>query len=177
MAPGHARIVGAPEVVALEPRQQVDEHTGANRRRIWRPTTTGEPVFRVVIPVDGQSNLLEIVLAVGSAGCLAGGLHGWQQDAHERGNDRNHNEELDEGECAPPWRNAIPDCWRMQNIIHDDALQRVENERSNYRTTETGKIQKTERCWRRMSPLRRYAKSAIDHQRRKFVAARLDGDP
>jgi hypothetical protein len=45
-----------------------------------------------------QPDLLEIVLALRPAGGLPGALHGRQQEADERRDDRDHDQKLDQGE-------------------------------------------------------------------------------
>src|SRR5262249_12347713 len=45
-----------------------------------------------------QADLLEVVRALSPAGCLAGRLHGRQQQGDEDGNDGNDDQELDQGE-------------------------------------------------------------------------------
>jgi hypothetical protein len=60
-----------------------------------------EPVIRVVVTVSRQGELLEIVLALGSAGGLAHLLHGRQQQTDEHRNNGNHDQQLDQGEAVP----------------------------------------------------------------------------
>jgi hypothetical protein len=50
--------------------------------------------------VDRQSDLLEIVLALGTAARFPRGLNRGEQERHENANDRNDDQQLDEGECA-----------------------------------------------------------------------------
>ena len=47
-----------------------------------------------------ESELLEVVFALRASSGLAGALHRGQQEPDERGDDRNHHEQLDEGEAA-----------------------------------------------------------------------------
>jgi hypothetical protein len=48
--------------------------------------------------VDRQSNLLEIVFALGAAGRLAGLLHRGQQQRHQNANDRDHHQQFNQRE-------------------------------------------------------------------------------
>jgi hypothetical protein len=52
----------------------------------------------VEIVVNGQPQLLEIVLALGATGGLASLLDSRQKQGHEDSNDGDHHQELDEGE-------------------------------------------------------------------------------
>ena len=46
--------------------------------------------------LNGQADLLEIVLALGAAGRFAGGLDRWQQERYQDANDRDDNQQFDE---------------------------------------------------------------------------------
>jgi hypothetical protein len=46
----------------------------------------------------GQAELAEIVAAGSAPACLAGSLHGWQEEPDERADDRDHDEHFDERE-------------------------------------------------------------------------------
>ena len=48
---------------------------------------------------DAQADLLEVVDALGAAGGLAGRLHRRQQQADQHGDDRDHHQQLDQGEA------------------------------------------------------------------------------
>jgi hypothetical protein len=47
--------------------------------------------------VEGQADLPHVVAAAGTASSLTGRLDGRQQEADEHGDDRDHDEQLDEG--------------------------------------------------------------------------------
>ena len=47
-----------------------------------------------------EAHLAEVARALRPSAGLAGGLHGGQQEPHERRDDRDHDEELDERESA-----------------------------------------------------------------------------
>ena len=53
--------------------------------------------------VQGQPDLLQVVLALGSSSCFSGGLHGGQEQRHKDPNDRNHHQQLHEGESTQVW--------------------------------------------------------------------------
>ena len=61
----------------------------------------GEGVVLIVIILGGQADLLEIVRALGTSGGLAGRLHGRQQQRDQHGDDGDHHQQLDQGECGP----------------------------------------------------------------------------
>jgi hypothetical protein len=48
-----------------------------------------------------EHQLLEVVLALGSAGCLAGLLDGWEQQCDKDGDDCNHHQQFDQREATP----------------------------------------------------------------------------
>src|SRR6516225_128005 len=88
----------------------------------WRELLKG-----VVIIVHGQSNLLEIVLALHAVGGFANLLHGGQQQAYQDGNDGNHHQQLDQGE-AP----ARPPTWSEIMLRHTrDSRGRMNNKKNN----------------------------------------------
>jgi hypothetical protein len=60
-----------------------------------------QTITSVVVAQDAEPYLLEIVLAVGSPGRLAGRLHRWQEKADESADDRNDDQELYKGEATP----------------------------------------------------------------------------
>jgi hypothetical protein len=51
--------------------------------------------------MDRQAELLHVVGTLDSAGCLAGRLHGGQQQRDQDGDDGDDDEELDQGETTP----------------------------------------------------------------------------
>ena len=55
---------------------------------------------RIVVAVQRQPLLPQVVAARDSASRLAGTLHGREQQADERRDDRDHNEQFDERESA-----------------------------------------------------------------------------
>jgi len=55
----------------------------------------------VVVPVQRQALLLEAVLALRARRRLAHLLDGWQQQADEYGDNRDHDQQLDQRERAP----------------------------------------------------------------------------
>ena len=52
----------------------------------------------VVVVVQGDTELLQIVLALCSASCLASLLNSRQQQCNQDRDDRDHNQQLDQGE-------------------------------------------------------------------------------
>jgi hypothetical protein len=50
--------------------------------------------------VKSQTDLLEVVCALGPTGSLARGLHGRKQECNEHGNDGDYDEQLDQRETA-----------------------------------------------------------------------------
>jgi hypothetical protein len=63
--------------------------------------------------VQGEADLLEIVAARRSPCRLACRLHGWQKQADERADDRDHHQELDQRETAGSARANRPDTPRF----------------------------------------------------------------
>lgn len=59
-------------------------------------------VSRMVV-VDRQANLLEIVAAAHASGCLACGLYGGEQQAHQYADDRDHDKEFHQREPSSPF--------------------------------------------------------------------------
>jgi hypothetical protein len=57
-----------------------------------------EAVVGVVEVVRRQSCLAEIIGAGGSVGCFPNLLHGWEQQADEDGDDRDHDKQFEERE-------------------------------------------------------------------------------
>jgi hypothetical protein len=53
--------------------------------------------------VQGQAELLEVVLALGAGGGLAHLLHGGQEQADQHREDGDHHQQLDQREAAPPY--------------------------------------------------------------------------
>jgi hypothetical protein len=51
--------------------------------------------------VHADAELTHVVLALGAARGLAGGLHRREEQRHEHADDRNRNQQLDERESAP----------------------------------------------------------------------------
>jgi hypothetical protein len=51
---------------------------------------------------DGQANLLEIVLALGTVRSLADFLHGWNQQGDQNGDNGDDDQQLDEGKTSHP---------------------------------------------------------------------------
>ncbi len=62
--------------------------------RLW------EILGRVMVIVQGQSELLEVVLALRAAGRLASLLNGRQEQCDQDGDNRDHNQSLNEREAA-----------------------------------------------------------------------------
>ena len=50
-----------------------------------------------MVVVAGEADLLQIVNTLGTAGRLAGRLHGGQEQSDQDGNDGDHDQELDQG--------------------------------------------------------------------------------
>ena len=60
----------------------------------------GKAVVDVVVIVECQSELLQVILALRTASCLASLLHCWQQQGHKNGDDRNHHQKFDQRKSA-----------------------------------------------------------------------------
>src|SRR5205823_1066423 len=57
--------------------------------------------------VQGEANLLEVVLALNASGGLAHFLHGGHQQADQDGDDGNHDEQLDQRKGGTPAHGSI----------------------------------------------------------------------
>ena len=100
-----------PQIVPLHVGQHVVEETTPRGVRVRpaprlvrdRKTADAGRHFPVVGPrlvVDRQGHLLEVVGALGAGGGLAHLLHGGDQQADQDGDDRNHDQQLDQGESS-----------------------------------------------------------------------------
>src|SRR5262249_47923851 len=78
-----------------------------------------EHIGLLVIVVQGQSDLLQIVLALRPSCCLAGLLNGRQQQGDEDSDDRDHHQQLDQGE---------PQSQGLLSISHWRLLQKLNQE-------------------------------------------------
>src|SRR5262249_14097203 len=69
------------------------------------PAVAREAAVGVVKEVQGQADLLEVVLARGAVGRFANFLHGGQQQENQRRHDGDDHEEFDQGEgrATPVW--------------------------------------------------------------------------
>src|SRR5262249_48505124 len=65
-------------------------------------------LVRVRVVVDGQADLLEVVLALHACGGLADLLHGGQQQADQDGEDGDDDEQLDQREGTPAAGRTVP---------------------------------------------------------------------
>src|SRR5439155_21247642 len=72
-------------------------------------------VVRVFEVVQGQANLLKVVLALSAGGRLADLLHRRQQQPDEHGDDGDHNEQFDQGEPAAA----------LGRTVHRESLSRL----------------------------------------------------
>ena len=69
--------------------------------RLGRGDVAGrEGVVGRVVVVHRQPDLLQVVRALHPSGRLAGGLHGGQEQGDQHGDDRDHHQQLDQGEGA-----------------------------------------------------------------------------
>ena len=59
----------------------------------------GNTVLLLVIVVNRKPELLQVVRALGPAGCLASGLHSRQEQVRSDRDDSDHDQELDQGEA------------------------------------------------------------------------------
>ena len=55
---------------------------------------------RALVVVEGQADLLEVVLAPGTGRGLAGLLDGGEEQADQDGDDGDHHQQFDERECT-----------------------------------------------------------------------------
>src|SRR5262249_31109681 len=85
-------------VALLEVGEQVERPGRAGKTRA--PVVGEFAVVRIGVRVDGQADLLEVVLALGAAGGLADLLDGGEQEADEDGDDGDHHQQLDQRERA-----------------------------------------------------------------------------
>ena len=60
----------------------------------------GECVERVVVFLGGQAELLQVVLALGTIRRFSRRLNRRHDESDENGDDRDHDEQLDQGECC-----------------------------------------------------------------------------
>src|SRR5436190_4118902 len=63
-----------------------------------------------LIVVQGEAQLLQVVLAPRAAGRLAGGLHGRQEQRHQNADDGDYHQQFDERKAAPE-RKLAHDWW------------------------------------------------------------------
>src|SRR5262249_9069564 len=71
------------------------------------PRTGGEIPLRAVEIVQGQAELLEVVLAADAGGRLSDLLHRGQQDAQQDGDDGDHHQQLDQRETLAVERGTL----------------------------------------------------------------------
>jgi hypothetical protein len=88
-----------------------------DRRRcrvlVHRPN--GETHVRVVVILQGEAQLLEIVVALRAAGSFARGLNGGQQQRYEYADDGDHHQQLHQRKTKPPF---------LSKSGHDDYPQK-----------------------------------------------------
>jgi hypothetical protein len=58
--------------------------------------------------LHAEGHLLEVVRALIAPSRFAGGLHRRQEEGHQDADDRNHHQQLDKSEAAPPRHALIP---------------------------------------------------------------------
>ncbi len=56
-------------------------------------------VVNIGVVMNGQNQLLQIILALGPSGCLASLLDGWKQQRYQYGNDRDDDQQFDQCKC------------------------------------------------------------------------------
>src|SRR5262249_22259873 len=72
------------------------------------------PLIGVATVDGGETDLLEVVLALDACRSLADFLHGRQQQPNQDGNDGDHHQQLDQRESTPtleerqPWHKSTP---------------------------------------------------------------------
>src|SRR2546421_30440 len=78
--------------------------TGAEARAVLQVGPGSEPgrkdAVSSMVVVEGQADLLQVVLALGAGGRLAHLLDGGQEQADEDGDDGDHHQQLDQREPA-----------------------------------------------------------------------------
>src|SRR5262249_10869040 len=93
------------QVVLFEVGQQFDPQVGAPGRTVAHVDGKTRPDWELpvvaVVVVRGQGDLLEVVQALGACGGRADLLDGGEQQADEDGDDRDHHQQLNQGEAAP----------------------------------------------------------------------------
>ena len=119
------------QVRLFEKRQQVKKDvapTGVGRRRAPREPALGrrQMLAGIVAVVRRQGDLLEVVLALGTVSRLADFLNRRDQQGDQDGDDRDHDQQLDQVEAEPL-------CWIAHRSLHivrtviegDDQLTQV----------------------------------------------------
>ena len=90
--------------------------------RVGRPRVGGEveapgrePAVGAVVVVEGQADLLQVVLAAQPGGGLADLLHGGQEQADEHRDDGDHHQQLDQREprSQPTHKRSLSDGGRL----------------------------------------------------------------
>src|SRR5262249_24379743 len=72
-----------------------------------RPHGGGQFLRHVIGGMRGQRNLLQIVVCLGPGRSLADVLHSWHEQCNEDGDDRNHHQQLNEGESTSLHGNVL----------------------------------------------------------------------
>jgi hypothetical protein len=75
--------------------------TAPCHRDIGAVATAGHGVVNVMMVVAGEGNLLEIVLALGAAGCFTSLLDSGQEQGDKDRDDCDHDEQFDQRESTP----------------------------------------------------------------------------
>jgi hypothetical protein len=90
------------EVDPVEGRDLFDEGQYAERPAPPRGVLGADHVgtIDVVVVLQPQSQLLQVVDALTPTGRLASGLHGWEQQGNQHGDDGDDNEQFDQREAA-----------------------------------------------------------------------------
>ena len=91
---------------------------GARKRdHVIRALPEGKDSARTFVVVQGEPELLQVVDALGTSRCLAGRLHGGEKERDENGDDGNHDQQLNQRECA-----ALDDHKKLQLWIGNVCL-------------------------------------------------------
>jgi hypothetical protein len=88
------RLTNMGKILASQPRPRLNAHASS------QTTHRVDSVQRVVIHVHAQSQLPQVVSAVGDTGGFARLLHRWNEDGHENCYNGDHDQQLDESSPA-----------------------------------------------------------------------------
>ena len=83
------------------------------RHHVGRHAAGGERVESIVIVVQGQADLLEVVLTFNPVGCLSNALHSGKEKSHQDGDKSDHYEQFDERKAMTIPTHELPPVLEM----------------------------------------------------------------